>query len=472
VTLGAAGQSVSSGVGTDAITATLLNALGSTFTGGLGADVLNITYPTVGGQGLTLGATAVSGGAAAISSIETLNIVLTSTTQTLSITPDVAMTVNISGNFDESVTGTGGTITVGKTAGNPLALAGTSSYIVTGGVSGVVTSTQTAGTLAVTLGAGVSSVSSTVATTLDAALLNNTLAIAGTGSYTITGAGTAGLGTITEASSHILGALTITTAGANAFTLAENAAGLGAVTINIAGTNTVTLLPLATHASHTINSSGATGGYVTASGAAGAVNFTSTAGAKLVTMAAQTVAVVDTITGFTGVDSINGGLGGDIIASGGGADVITILAGADTGFATGFAYGAVVPASGTVISAVNMDKISGLAVGAKIQVAASVTAATGASATVDTFVANTTTPITRNGETMQLTSAGSLVMVTGTYDAAAGTFTVGASGTSTILAYDPDGTTAVATPRAVILVGYVDSGATDTWATTGLFTVV
>jgi len=61
-------------------------------------------------------------------------------------------------------------------------------------------------------------------------------------------------------------------------------------------------------------------------------------------------------------------------------------------------------------------------------------------------------------------------LVRGTYDAAAGTFTVSLTGTSSIYFYDADPSASVSI-RGVVLVGYVDAAANDTGGTTGLIGV-
>jgi hypothetical protein len=55
----------------------------------------------------------------------------------------------------------------------------------------------------------------------------------------------------------------------------------------------------------------------------------------------------------------------------------------------------------------------------------------------------------------------------GTYNATANTFTFSTTGTDSIYAYDNDASSATADMRAIVLVGYVDSGSNDN-ITTGL----
>ena len=67
-------------------------------------------------------------------------------------------------------------------------------------------------------------------------------------------------------------------------------------------------------------------------------------------------------------------------------------------------------------------------------------------------------------------------MLLGTYDSASQSFTVNTGGTSTLLAYDRDGDEALLVYSAIVLVGYVDTGASDTvvgaGTTSTAFTVV
>jgi hypothetical protein len=73
--------------------------------------------------------------------------------------------------------------------------------------------------------------------------------------------------------------------------------------------------------------------------------------------------------------------------------------------------------------------------------------------------------ILRNGATLGADTAGNILHITGTYDSAANTFTTSLAGTSTLMVYDDNGTTAAGTYRAVVLVGYVDGAGNDTTGT-------
>jgi len=177
----------------------------------------------------------------------------------------------------------------------------------------------------------------------------------------------------------------------------------------------------------------------------------------------------DTITGGTGADSINGGAGNDSISGGAGDDTIwgglgvdTMSGGAgsdtfqinSTGFETGTLspavvyYGGVV-ASGSSVSTAGFDKITDFGAGDKLYVGGQVASTTSGTNGVD------------------LTWTDQAGLLRGTYSASANTFTFSTTGTDSIYAYDFDGSSTTNDIRAVVLVGYVDSGAADTM-TTGL----
>ena len=111
------------------------------------------------------------------------------------------------------------------------------------------------------------------------------------------------------------------------------------------------------------------------------------------------------------------------------------------------------PALGAVISTVGLDNVTGFSTSAYIDI---------------TSGALTTAAILRSpGQAM---IEGSQALIVGTYDATAGTFTVSNTGTSSLYVYDSDTATGnnVASYRAVVLIGYVDSGTVGSSASTGL----
>ena len=118
--------------------------------------------------------------------------------------------------------------------------------------TGLVTSNQTAGTLTVNVSSVCSQMVSTVDTTINATSSGANLNICGPANYTVTGAGTIAM-SLNEIVTHTTGSLTVTSAGAAALTIVEDASGLGAVIVTTGGTGTVSLAALTTHVSHTIN---------------------------------------------------------------------------------------------------------------------------------------------------------------------------------------------------------------------------
>jgi Ca2+-binding RTX toxin-like protein len=201
----------------------------------------------------------------------------------------------------------------------------------------------------------------------------------------------------------------------------------------------------------------------------------------------------DTITGGLGNDSLNGGSGADVITGGAGNDILIGEEGADdispgTGvdliYLTTFSdaptattvgdrivfdhsagdmnqvVGLVnasnnIESAGTVISVSGVDKIFGFGISAQIAVDPGYDLAT---------------TLVRNGGVINVSGGAgtsSQGMIRGNYDAAAGTFTISNTGTSSMYFYDADSAAAVLI-RGVVLVGYVDASADDTGRVTGL----
>jgi hypothetical protein len=454
VTLGGAGQRVTGGSGADIFNATNAFALGSSFTGGAGSDTLNITGLLIA---QTFGTTAVTGGAIAISSIETLSVIGGST---ITITPDVAMTVA----FDNAaaantIAGTGNTITVtnGALAQN-LTLSGTSNFVDAALITGTITNTAT-GTVSVAVGA-TGTVNSTTAITVNAAAATGNVAIQNNGNFTITGLGTGagGAEAIVEAATHTTGSLTVTTASTVANTVTGDALGTGTLTVNQAGTGQTTIAT-GGHAVANVVSSAAN---TTIISGAGVLNYSVSGTAALHTITSTTTgAAGDTVVGGATVDTVNLGVGADRFTTGGGADVITIAPTTDTGIIAGFSASAAAPVQNQVLNVTGADiyTITGAA--------AAWTIVTG----LDTTTGGAQT-IGRNGSTMGAGAAASVgaMLLTGTYNSATNQFTVDTGGSSSLFVYDDNGVTAAGNYRGVVLVGYLDTGAADTW--TGTFTSV
>jgi len=166
--------------------------------------------------------------------------------------------------------------------------------------------------------------------------------------------------------------------------------------------------------------------------------------------------LADTLVAGAGDDTIQGGLGADVMTGGTGADTF-FYAGA--GFETGALspvvvyYGGTIDA-GTVISTSALDKILDFTTADNIDTNSPLTSGTSIAATSGV-----------NGVGKAWTDPAGFLR--GTYNATANTFTFSTTGSDSIFAYDNDGSTTTTDIRAIVLVGYVDSGADDV-ITTGL----
>jgi len=462
VTLGGAAQRVTGSTAADIFTTGKAEALGSSFNGGgtTGTnDTLNFTSTGTTNSYTITAVAPVSGSTTQVTGMEILTF--GGSANTITITQDQAVTINGTGGGNTSVTANGtGTVTVVGTTDVNIILAGTSNFEVSGMCSGLVTSSQTAGTLSVTLSSAVcSNIFSSVDTTVNASAASANLNICGPANYTITGAGTITM-SINEQATHTTGTLTVSN-GVAPLTIVENAAGLGAVIINTVSTGTVSLVALATHASHTINlsSSGVTTLLANTTATAISINATSTATAHTYVNAATTIGV-DTYIGNSAVDTVTLGLGADRFTTGGGADVFRItLPETQTGLVSGFGAGGTVPALGTAINVTGLDiiTVTGAAAAFSIDVAYSDTTQVTGNAT--------NTIVRTSGATISGATLSDLVSVTGSYSSSTGLFTLAASGADTLLVYDDNGFLAGGGLRGIVLVGYVDTGGADTWGT-------
>jgi hypothetical protein len=457
VTLGNANQSVSTGAGTDAIVATNVTIAGATINTGAAAD--NMALTAANATTNTIAATAVAGGAFSISGLETITLTQAGTYGlTAALSAPLAL---IQGAGALTVAGTGSTITIGQNAAQTLALSGTSNYVVAGGTTGAITSTAT-GTLAVTSTANNQTVNSASATTISAATLGgNTLTVNGTNaatSFTITGVGTIASNVITESATNT-GDLTVTTASTNgsAITQAATAAAgtAGDFVLNVGGTGAVALTSLVSYASQTINLNAVNTTTAAAASTATAYTVTvgGTAGARTFVGDTNTSAVV-TYTGGTGIDNITARLGADVIdlAADAAADVVTILGASDTSLATGIVAGAAVPVNGITINTSGMDKVSNFGAGDSIDF--------NNAAFVTTAAADA---IVRNSGIVGAAVTNDAVLLSGDYSSATNLFTVNSGGSSSLLAFDDNGNTAAGAYRGIVLVGYTDTGAADTY---------
>jgi hypothetical protein len=187
----------------------------------------------------------------------------------------------------------------------------------------------------------------------------------------------------------------------------------------------------------------------------------------------------DTITGTAGNDTILGGSGADTLTGNGGTDTFTLSSPTDTGVITnntgatvnglttgtglavtrGSTPGITVvsgytPTGGDVLSTSTFDKILDFAIGDRVNPNTSTSQITPAAWTLGTVW---------NGHG----TANKDMLLSGTYDAAAQTFTLSSSGTSTLYVFDHDDDGAGTTFGAIVLVGYT-TVITTTGASTGL----
>jgi Ca2+-binding RTX toxin-like protein len=299
VTVGATGQSVSTGGGDDVVNVTLIASIqGGTYNGGAGTnDVLNLVM-TGADSGIVLGSTAVASGTAAVTGFEVINVTINNTADVVTITPDAAVTVNFVGAIagDITVTGTGGAVTANAAATQQITVNGTGNVTVGGtNTTGeiIFSATKTAGTNSVTDSANAHTITNSSAISVS---VNST---AQTGVTTLAGTGAGGF--VVSNLIAIGGIITSTTTGP--VTVTGTAAAAHTVTGG-AGIDTVTI------------SAGAVAQTIDTNGGNDIVTFTTTAGG-VVTLGAGN----DTFVAGTAATTVTGGLGSDSMTGGTAADV-------------------------------------------------------------------------------------------------------------------------------------------------------
>jgi Ca2+-binding RTX toxin-like protein len=214
----------------------------------------------------------------------------------------------------------------------------------------------------------------------------------------------------------------------------------------------------------TITGSASGGDILNASAATKAVTITTIAGANTITGSS----IASTLTGGAGNDTIIGGAGNDVIVTGGGTDSVTGAAGAD-----------LITLSGAKETLVQTAGHSGVNTATTIQTSE----LTSTFDIVKGFVAGDKIDLSSIGAgfylTAGLTMAGTnlavadnaVVFTSGTYDAAAGTFTFAANGLDTAVTYDTNSTAGAGSiaGETIILVGY--HAASTTTAAAGIITL-
>jgi Ca2+-binding RTX toxin-like protein len=477
VNLGAAGQSATtSGLGSNTISTTVANALGSTFTGGAGTtDVLSVTDAGT----ITLVATAVAGTSSGFSAIDRIDLTGASI---LNITPSAAITFITTGATTIAGTGTGGTITAAANNVGALTLNGTSNFAVTAatGVNTAVSSSSTGsftftptGTANNTLTTSSASTASVIHTL--AAAATGTTILAGTANWSVTGLGIGGGAAVTEDATHTTGTLTVGVAGTSATTVTLNAAGTGAVLVNdahtTAGVTTVATSSLIGR-SVTVNVTGATGNTTITGSNATAVNVNNvTAGSHSIIggSGADTIAF-NALASSGAAQTVVGGLGADNISFAGTVStvnprhIITIDLN-DTGVVPGLVPATQILNTTGAFNVAAADKVTGFNSVMEIRFGGGLTTFGTSIARNGLFIGGSNAA---NGTAADFNTA----MIVGNYDATTQQFTVNSAGTSTLLAYDKDGTGAGTAYNGVVLVGYVDGVGNDNMATTGVLGAV
>jgi len=481
VTLGGPAQSATtSGLGTNTIKTTVAHALGSTFIGGAGTtDILEVTDAGT----ITLAATAVAGTSSGFSAIDEINLTVANTVTLanptganfLNITPSAAIKVGTTGATAIAGTGTGGLVTVAANAANALTLSGTSNFAVTAatGNTSAVTSSSTGSFTFTPSGTAVNTVTASSASSASvaaAALTTGTTTLAGTANWSVTGLGTGGAASVTEAASHTTGTLTVGVAGAFGSTVTLNAAGTGTVVVNdahTAGTTTVATSSL-TARSVTVNVTGATGDLTITGSNPTAVNVNNAAaGSHSITggSGADTIAF-NALASSGAAQTVVGGLGADNISFAGTLPTVNprhiIEIGLnDTGVIPTLVPGTQVLNTTGAFNVAAVDKITGFNSVMEIRFGGGLT-------TFGTSIARNGLFIGGSSGADGTASNFNTAMIVGNYDAVNQQFTVNSAGTSTLLAYDKDGTANGTAYNGVVLVGYIDGISNDNMATTGV----
>ena len=434
-------MSVTTGAGGDTITASI-SSYGDSISSGSGTDTINInpTYLTTadtinGGDGTD---TLVLSAAGSVSDSAFTSV---SNMEALTGYASGANTLVLGALFQAAgiVTVTGGT--------------GADTITIGSGVTRNVT---------VDLGTNVGGADSIIATGYTGVLTAKIDAASLASTDTLTGGSGSDVLTITFASNSLAASAIANVTGFETIKTGDNVTGSSLV---LSDKNTVSSSITVNAASHTsttftldasaeddstlvyVGGAGSTTAGDTVTGTTGADTITGGAGNDSLMGAAGN----DSIVGGAGADTIYGGLGADWMTGGTGADVFQYTG---VGFETGaisssvIYYGGVVT-SGVSISTTGLDKITDFATGDTIYTGGSTSSTTSGTNAVDVIWSD---------------QAG---FIRGTYSSSASTFVFLSTGTDSIYAYDFDGSSSTNDIRAIVLVGYYDSGTLDT-LTTGL----
>lgn len=411
---------------------------------------------------------------------DVLNLVLNGSTTgaTLNITDNAnggsaleTLNVSVAANSALTLTGAAGTTqdtysNVNITGAGTLTLAAAAATLVTGTISAA----NSTGSLAATIGAANATITgSNQADTFTTATGATGTVNAGAGNDAFN------LGTVAATTTMVFNGGTGTDTVTVSSNLAHNVTGMtnmNAITVNQGTTAGATTLQLNDTVGEfgqtlTINASALTTAGNTFAVGIGAVTAGAIGTSTDYTLNITGGSLADILNGGSRADTINGGIGADQIAGGAGADVINVgLSTTDNDTVLMTATGQ----TGTVTSlvgAINVaaaDIISGMGAGDLLTLGTAfsytaASAATNTGATLNTTVS--TSALVANGVTL----------LRGDYNAATGTFTGNATGTSSLLVYDADQTTGATSYEAVVLVGYVGTVTAAEVATTDVFSL-
>jgi hypothetical protein len=273
-------------LGTGAQTVNFYNTVGSetVVTGGanqtvnqvtLTSGTLTINTTNANAEGLTINAANASGGAnisftdagkatltaAALNGVGTIKL-FSSAGEVLTLSPASALMVQQAEAAATLNVTTAQNVKVNQASSWGLTLGGAANYTVSGGTTGSITATGTGGSLKIIDTANDHTITSSVTTLIDASSANyHADTLAGTGNFTVTGAGEKNINIF---DGGLTGSLNVFTSGQNLVGVMEKM-GSGAVNVTVGGTGMTNIYTNARHTT-TINVVNGVNAFVSASG--------------------------------------------------------------------------------------------------------------------------------------------------------------------------------------------------------------
>ncbi|MBC3920502.1 DUF4214 domain-containing protein [Undibacterium sp. CY18W] len=278
----------------------------------------------MGGTNITLtdaGKSSLS--AAALNGVGTVNL-FAGNGEVLMLSPSATLTVNQATAAATLNVNTAQNVTVNQASTSDIILGGVANYTVTGGTTGAITANGTGGSLKVIDTANNHTITSSVATTIDASVGAGTAGyhadtLAGSGNFTVIGAGFQNINVI---DGGLAGSLNVVTAGTNMVGYFEGTGGNAAVSFTLGGTGMVSIY---TNTSH----------ITTVNGVSGVNNFVSIGGTGTITYNAAPTGNSLLFAGGSNITSINlsatgNGLDDIHLNSGGGVNLGSVTTGLTT----------------------------------------------------------------------------------------------------------------------------------------------